>query len=93
MNHHERNITMREAVKKFGVNYEGKYNTSSTALKRYSIEMRKYIPYFSGLTTQSIYTEKEVEVLRYIKRRTIEGVSIPIAAKDAVSIFYEIVNK
>lgn len=91
MSFHTRNITPGMAIEMFGVNYEGKYNTSDTALKRYSLEMRKYVTGFAGSQFNRIYTAKEIEVLRYIKRRTIAGVSIQKAALDAVSVYYEII--
>lgn len=92
MNFHERNITTAEAVKKFGINYEGNPNISNTALKRYSLEMRKYISTFGGVYINRTYTYKEIEVMRYIKRRTMAGISIETAAKDAISVYYEIVH-
>lgn len=91
MGFHNRNITPAMAIEMFGINYEGNHNTSDTALKRYSIEMRKYVAGFAGSQINRVYTAKEIEVLRYIKRRALAGVSIEQAAKDAVSVYYEIV--
>lgn len=91
MNFHNRNISPATAVKMFGINYEGTTNIGFTALKRYSIEMRKHIIGFGGVHKNRIYTFKEIEVMRYIKRRTSEKVPLEIAAKDAVSVFYEII--
>lgn len=80
---HERIIKPSSVAKMFGLNVKDK------RIKKYADLMEQEIKGFGNGGRYRLYTEKEVEVLRYIFRRVAEGANLTTIISDAVSIFYE----